>query len=145
MSMENYDSIGNRICDLPTCSAVLQPAAPPRASNLSIGTPKIFPTGGGWQRGSISLTFVFKIYFMKIVPKSILWKSCQNLFYENRAKIYFMKIVPKSILWKSCQNIFYENRDKISFMKIVPKSILWKSCQNLFYENRAKICEPKSI
>jgi hypothetical protein len=36
MSMKNFsDTIGNRTRDLPACSAVFQPIAPPRAPNLS--------------------------------------------------------------------------------------------------------------
>jgi hypothetical protein len=34
MSMKNFDTIGNRNCDLPACSAVPQPTAPPCASYL---------------------------------------------------------------------------------------------------------------
>jgi len=37
MSMKNSnDTIGNRTRDLPTCSAVPQPTAPPRASSEAI-------------------------------------------------------------------------------------------------------------
>ena len=38
MSMKNYnDTIGNRTRDLPVCSAVPQPTAPPRAPERGIG------------------------------------------------------------------------------------------------------------
>ena len=37
MSIKNYkDTIGNRISDLPACSAVPQPTAPPRTTYTSI-------------------------------------------------------------------------------------------------------------
>jgi len=37
MSMKSFsDNIGNRTRDLPACSAVPQPTAPPRAPNLSL-------------------------------------------------------------------------------------------------------------
>jgi hypothetical protein len=42
MSIKNSnDTIGNRTRDLPACSAMPQPAAPPRASMYLIGTLKL--------------------------------------------------------------------------------------------------------
>ena len=35
MSMKNSDTIRNRTCDLPACTAVTQPAAPPRDSGAA--------------------------------------------------------------------------------------------------------------
>ena len=43
MSMKNSnDAIGNRTCDIPACSAVPQPTAPPAACPKSIGQMKQF-------------------------------------------------------------------------------------------------------
>jgi len=43
MSMEDsYNTIGNRTRDLPTCSAVPQPTAPPRTPSAFKGTKNLF-------------------------------------------------------------------------------------------------------
>jgi hypothetical protein len=43
MSMKKFnDTIGNQTCDLPVCSAVPQPTAPPRAPTVFLNTPKKF-------------------------------------------------------------------------------------------------------
>ena len=50
VSMKNSsDSIGNRTRDLPTCSAVPQPTAPPRATNCSIYL-HLFQSPWRWRR-----------------------------------------------------------------------------------------------
>jgi hypothetical protein len=45
MTITNSDTIGNRTRDLPACSAVPQPTAPPRALNSSSKNTKIMTKG----------------------------------------------------------------------------------------------------
>jgi len=53
MSVKNSsDTIGNRTCDLPTCSAVPQPTVPPRASIHEVRTGKFEWTTVGFELGS---------------------------------------------------------------------------------------------
>ena len=56
---KSNDTIGNRIRDLPACSAVRQPTAPPRAP-MKAGRNRIKPgnrRGGDWREGGYEATY----------------------------------------------------------------------------------------
>jgi hypothetical protein len=105
MSMKNSnDTIGNRSCDLPPCSAVPQPTAPPRAPNLLtkaaiIVGRSLYATVFGFNQRWIYLMVFSKTQQLKILRKSIQQQSTYSMRTARRTDRHNGVNIPFLQLW----------------------------------------------
>ena len=81
--MKNYDTIGNRTRDLPACSAVPQPTAPPRFNNFN----------------NYNILILLRTYVIYIYPSICFKTNCEtedNLRYVETCSKSKGKVHPRT-------------------------------------------------
>jgi hypothetical protein len=80
MSIKNSnETVGNRSRDLPVCSAVPQPTAPPRAEELTKTTKNLSPVSRGPRRVGNTSTSEHEVG----MPPTIMRRSCRHIFWPQ--------------------------------------------------------------